>query len=289
MPTPKTGVRRGPKPFPGTRRNRCDLRVPPAQPILRSKTTYPRKRRIEVLLWLINYRVADTRKNDFGEPFPPRVKLGQQQLSYEEQREMRLRRDPVVYRPPTYREAELFWKIRAGTIAHWWQTREKYLSPAQLEKARDYKIQPSPYGGSYKPQPPQPPQPTQSQTIAQSSIQHTSAHITPPQPSQLQPGVVQPQIPVVEISDDSESDSADFDSDDDEDLLDVESAVADVGGVQDQPQPQPQPQVQPLPPPQQQEQEQQQEKPQVTQESPQSDESDEDAEGFEDPELFGSI
>ncbi|KAI2463450.1 hypothetical protein F4781DRAFT_124357 [Annulohypoxylon bovei var. microspora] len=279
---PRSGVKPGPKPFPGTRRKRCDLRVPPVQPI-RHHHRYPRKRKIDVLTWLVNYRVADTRKNEFGEPPAPRLKSGQEPLSEEQLREIRLCKDPVIYRPATYREAEKHWKIQGAIIASWWQGKKKYLPPAELEKSKYYMTQSSP-NRAFKPQP------SQNQTVTQNGIQPPTLQPTMNAATQSRAGVAQPHQAVVEISDDSESDSGGFISDDDEDLPDIETAIANARNKGDD---QMSKDIREL----------QQifddsdtdiipntnEGASIDPQDPQDNEDGEDAEGYEDPELFGSI
>ncbi|KAI1214766.1 uncharacterized protein F4807DRAFT_455217 [Annulohypoxylon truncatum] len=194
---PRCGVKRGPKPFPGTRRKRCDLRVPPVQPI-RHNHRYPRKREIDVLTWLVNHRVADARKNEFGEPLAPRLKSGQEPLSEEQLREIR----------------------PCAIIAAWWQQREKYHPPAEIEKSRYYLIQSS-HHRNFKP-------PSQNKSVAQNSIEPPSLQPTSNAATQSRAGVAHPRQAVVEISDESESDSGSFINDGDEDLPDIETAIANT-------------------------------------------------------------
>ena len=106
--------KRGPKPFPGSRRKRCNLRVPPPQPVLRPKTTYTKEQKTEVLLYLIHHRI------------------------YEVGRCAAFPHDVVVSRTPTYRDAEKYWRIPIPTIDSWWRNREKYLPPAELEHVKSY-------------------------------------------------------------------------------------------------------------------------------------------------------
>ncbi|KAI1254420.1 hypothetical protein MGN70_003823 [Eutypa lata] len=138
----KTRNKRGPKPFPGTRRKRCDLRVPPPQPIVRPKTTYNKKRKTDVLMYLIHHRLADARGFDQRDHYFPitRMRQGMAPLSMEEAKQRREYWDKgaVVYRPPTLRDAENFWKIPHSTITHWWKKREKYLPASELERVKDY-------------------------------------------------------------------------------------------------------------------------------------------------------
>ncbi|KAI1099609.1 hypothetical protein F4804DRAFT_77437 [Jackrogersella minutella] len=221
--TSRTGGKRGPKPFPGTRRKRCDLRVPAFQPIREHPKQYSRKRRSEVLLWLIHHRVADSRKNDFGEPPAPRLKPGQTPLSNEEHREIRMCKSSIIYRPPTFKEAEEFWKIQSTTIRLWWLSKGKYISPAEVENARLYRCQPS-LDSTFK----------QTLGVAQNSFQPPALQSTSNAAAQLPPSDVQPQPSVVEISDDSDSHPGGYNSDDDEDLPDVETVISNAHGMDDQ-------------------------------------------------------
>ncbi|KAI3324912.1 hypothetical protein HD806DRAFT_533515 [Xylariaceae sp. AK1471] len=135
---PRTGGKKGPKRFPGSRRKRCNLRVPPVKPIMRPKNHHPRKRKVEVLLWLIDNRVAVTQGNLWGEPLLGiALRKGQSRLTDEEHKTLKefWRVNGVLYRPPTYKEAKSFWRINTGSIAHWWANRKKWLSPADYERS----------------------------------------------------------------------------------------------------------------------------------------------------------
>ncbi|KAI0884371.1 uncharacterized protein GGS22DRAFT_22539 [Annulohypoxylon maeteangense] len=224
---PRSGVKRGPKPFPGTRRTRCDLRVPPVQSV-RHNNRYPKKRKIDVLLWLVNHRVADTRRNEFGQPPTPRLKSGQKPIPEEQLRELKQCKDHIIYRPATYREAEKHWNIQGAIIASWWQRKEKYLPSAEIEKSKYYMIKSSP-NRNFKP-----PGPSQNESAAQKSTEPPTLQPSSNAATQSRASVAQPKQAVVEISDDSEWDSNGFISDDDEDLPDIETAFVNSCSTEDE-------------------------------------------------------
>ena len=133
--------KRGPKPFPGTRRNRCNLRVPPPQPIVRPKSSYSRKHKTDVLLYLIHHRISDVREFRPDDHYvPTRRREGLAHLSAAEERDRRLcwENGAAVSRAPTYRDAERYWKIPLSTINAWWKNRGKYLPTHELERVKDY-------------------------------------------------------------------------------------------------------------------------------------------------------
>ncbi|RYP03978.1 hypothetical protein DL764_004749 [Monosporascus ibericus] len=130
--------KRGPKPFPGTRRMRCDLRVPPPQPIIRPRNTYTRKRRTDVLMWLIHHKIPEENQFRRGDSYAyTRTRAGIAPLPVHEENERRRKwaNGETIYRAPTYKDAERFWKVPAGSICQWWKKREKYLPPHELERA----------------------------------------------------------------------------------------------------------------------------------------------------------
>ncbi|RYP72726.1 hypothetical protein DL771_004062 [Monosporascus sp. 5C6A] len=130
--------KRGPKPFPGTRRKRCDLRVPPPQPIIRPRNTYTRKRRTDVLMWLIHHKIPEENRFRRGDSYAyTRTRAGIAPLPVHEENERRRKwaNGETIYRAPTYKDAERFWKVPAGSICQWWKKREKYLPPHELERA----------------------------------------------------------------------------------------------------------------------------------------------------------
>ncbi|KAI1458469.1 hypothetical protein F4805DRAFT_140448 [Annulohypoxylon moriforme] len=224
---PRPGIKRGPKSFSGTRRKRCDLRVPPVQPVqpVRHITRYSRKRKIDVLTWLVNHRVADISKNEFGEPPTPCLKSGQKPIPEEQLQELRQCKDHTIYRPATYREAEKYWNIQGTLIALWWQRREKYLPPAEIEKSKYYMIQSSP-NKKFKP-------PSQEKSVAQNSIEPPTLQPASNAATQSPTSVAQPKQAAVEISDDSGSDSDGFIGDDDEESPDIQPAIANTRNTGD--------------------------------------------------------
>ncbi|KAI1396437.1 hypothetical protein F4819DRAFT_491516 [Hypoxylon fuscum] len=276
---PPTGVRRGPKPFPGTRRKRCDLRVPPAQPVRRQHVRHPRKRKTEVLRWLIHHRVVDARKNEDGEPITVNnAKFGQKLPKYDKQRAFQQRKDPFIYRPPTYREAEQFWKINSGTISHWWSKKEKYLSPAEVEEAKVYKVE-------------SPPASMLNRETTQGSAQQHTLNMATPSGS----GDVQPQQTAVEISDDSDSDASDLGND--EDMPDIDTPFTNAESSEDQQMSRDTQELEQIfddsdvdvtPNPNEEHLVEDQQGTRDVYDLQQGDDSDEDGEGEEDPELFGS-
>ncbi|KAI1505659.1 hypothetical protein F5X99DRAFT_215070 [Biscogniauxia marginata] len=221
----KTTGKRGPKPFPGTRRKRCDLRVPPPKPILRHTHHCPRKRKIEVLTWLVCHLVSEPRRTEFGEPYvATRMKIGQARMTVQEQAELKQINNSfaVLYRPPTYLEAEAFWKIPCSTIARWWRRKEKYLPPDILEKAKSPRIELM--GGStpYRAFSP-------GVVSREGGPEATGAASTHADPSQ---GTTSEPV-AMDISDgsDSETDDSD-DSDSDEDLPDINTALGVSGNTE---------------------------------------------------------
>lgn len=155
MPRVPFGVphkKKGPKPFPGTRRKRCDLRVPPCEVIRRPTIHYPKKRKTQVLEWMLRNRIPEQRTCDSDSYHPLRNRSGEAPISYEELRDRRDVWDSggVVYRTPTYQDAGKFWRITPGTIVSWWLKKEKYLPAAEIEKL---KTRHSLTGRSYDPMP----------------------------------------------------------------------------------------------------------------------------------------
>ncbi|RYP72484.1 hypothetical protein DL770_007961 [Monosporascus sp. CRB-9-2] len=137
-PMENSRPKRGPKPFPGTRRKRCDLRVPPPQPIIRPRNTYTRKRRTDVLMWLIHHKIPEENQFRRGDSYAyTRTRAGIAPLPVHEENERRRKwaNGETIYRAPTYKDAERFWKVPAGSICQWWKKREKYLPPHELERA----------------------------------------------------------------------------------------------------------------------------------------------------------
>jgi hypothetical protein len=87
-------TRPGPKPKPLNERP-----YKPSKGIRRVERSYPKERKIEVILFRIHHRIQS---------ITPRTKL-------------------VSYRPPTFKEMEGFWKIPEQTMSDWWKNREKIL------------------------------------------------------------------------------------------------------------------------------------------------------------------
>ncbi|TPX11694.1 uncharacterized protein E0L32_007673 [Thyridium curvatum] len=126
-PAAKVHKKRGPKPKP------LSERVSKAtNPITRPTRRYSRKRKIEVLMYLIHHRVAE----------PP------QPLNARHRRRRLFGTAPVhniedglVYRLPTYEEASAFWKIPRSTILKWYQIRDQILEGPQPRKKQSNKGQ----------------------------------------------------------------------------------------------------------------------------------------------------
>jgi len=117
---PKSGGRRGPRPFVGSRRKRCDLRVPSVNPVKRHITIISRKRKIEVLLWLIDNCVALTGTPKTADIIVTMaVRDGATALTLEQERALEFFRvNGVVYCPPLYKEAAVFWSITKSSTVH---------------------------------------------------------------------------------------------------------------------------------------------------------------------------
>ncbi|KAI1488651.1 hypothetical protein F5X96DRAFT_66524 [Biscogniauxia mediterranea] len=208
--------RPGPRPFPGTRRKRCDLRVPPAKPIQRRVQRHTKKRKVEVLMWLAFQRVPEPRRTGSGPYIATRLKNGMSRPSADEQQRLAELNNPyaILYRPPTYQEAEEFWKISSSTIARWWVYKEKYLTPEIIEKIKDRPIEL--VGGT-----PSNPTMTINSPSAAWYAQQGSVSGTAAAPAGSQT--------VMEISDDSGSDPESDYSDDDEELPDLNTALGGGG------------------------------------------------------------
>ncbi|KAK4034006.1 hypothetical protein C8A01DRAFT_39524 [Parachaetomium inaequale] len=117
--------RPGPAPKPLSEK----LRAKPLKEVRRVKRKFTRERKIEVLLYLLNHRVADTRERRC-----PRRRMGQ---PHEEELTQPIAQGEngnfVWYRAPTYTEASKFWKIPVPTICGWWDSREKILEGTGIE------------------------------------------------------------------------------------------------------------------------------------------------------------
>ncbi|KAI1424391.1 hypothetical protein F5Y12DRAFT_715339 [Xylaria sp. FL1777] len=134
---PKKGIKPGPKKFPKGCRKRCDLRVPPAHHA-RPQSSFTRKRRTEVLLWLIDNRVATAQTTTVGEPYiASSVRQGQTPLTEDDHKALKeaFRENGVIYRPPTYQDASVIFNIGRANIASWWVKRKKYLSPNDYDRS----------------------------------------------------------------------------------------------------------------------------------------------------------
>ncbi|KUI63062.1 Lysine biosynthesis regulatory protein LYS14 [Cytospora mali] len=113
--------RRGPKPKAPHER---PWKEPKA--ILRPKTTYNKKRKQEVLLWLIHHRVEDVESSIPGRATTAKWREGEEGCVEKEPRTMP---DGSLkwFRTPTYHEASKFWKVSASTLTSWWKKRKEIL------------------------------------------------------------------------------------------------------------------------------------------------------------------
>ncbi|KAK4187958.1 hypothetical protein QBC35DRAFT_368659, partial [Podospora australis] len=99
------------------------------KPVRRVERSYPKERKIEVLLYLLNHRVPDARPRKV-----PRRRIGQPHESELTQPMVRDENGELVwYRAPTYAEASEFWKIPTPTIQGWWDSRDKLLEGTGIE------------------------------------------------------------------------------------------------------------------------------------------------------------
>ncbi|KAI0454585.1 hypothetical protein F5B21DRAFT_504279 [Xylaria acuta] len=55
---------------------------------------------------------------------------------------LRFRENGVIDRPPTFEEAEAFWKMNKTTVANWWSHRAKYLSPDDYDSSNELPVFP---------------------------------------------------------------------------------------------------------------------------------------------------
>ncbi|KAI0909034.1 hypothetical protein F4823DRAFT_456599 [Ustulina deusta] len=199
---PKKGTKPGPRQFPTGCRKRCDLRVPPAHHA-RPQSAIPRRRRVEVLLWLLNNRVASTQTTTYGKPYiASSLRQGQMRLTEDDHKALKeaFRKNGVIYRPPTYSDAARLFKIGRANIAYWWSLREKYLSPEDYDRSNKlpmYETTPGAGNPTSAPRPQVLPE-----TLVGTDADDDSDVSELPSPT------------VMEISDDS-----DFESDDDNDEL----------------------------------------------------------------------
>ncbi|KAI1110913.1 hypothetical protein F5Y14DRAFT_335803 [Nemania sp. NC0429] len=159
---PRKGTRRGPKEFPGSRRKRCDLRVPPAKTPVRIHVKHTREFKIDVLLWLINNRVAVTEASDRGGPWIASGSAARKSLRVltdDERKALKqaFRKNGVIYRPPTLEEGGIAWDIGPkSTVSNWWDNRQKFLSPRDYERSNNlpaYEVAP---GAGIPPPAPEP-------------------------------------------------------------------------------------------------------------------------------------
>ncbi|KAI0491153.1 hypothetical protein F4859DRAFT_36099 [Xylaria cf. heliscus] len=136
---------RGPKKFTGSRRKRCDLRVPPTKPIVRPLCRHTRKRKTEVMLWMLDSRVPVTKGNAFGVPHiisSSSNRRDRANLTEDERDALKkaFRENGVIYRLPTFKDAEAFWKINKTTVSDWWRCRSKYLSKDDYDRSHNLPV-----------------------------------------------------------------------------------------------------------------------------------------------------
>lgn len=84
----------------------------PAPPIKAPRRSYPKRKKLEVIQWILNERIYDPRRDDYDSK-APRLMKG---LEWE-----------GSYRPPTSREAEAHFKIDESNIKRWWLIRDEIL------------------------------------------------------------------------------------------------------------------------------------------------------------------
>lgn len=115
--------RRGPKPKPLAEKVK-EWKF--EKPKRRQERSYTRERKIEVIMFLLNHRVPDTRE------VMPRRRYGQYDVENEPPVE-----NPdgtfTYFRAPTYTEASEWWKIPTATICSWWDKRETILVGTGIE------------------------------------------------------------------------------------------------------------------------------------------------------------
>ncbi|EGZ76501.1 hypothetical protein NEUTE2DRAFT_77010 [Neurospora tetrasperma FGSC 2509] len=145
------------------------------KPVRRVERSYSRERKIEVLQFLLNHRIADYRPRK-----APRRRIGQPPHEQEPVPQTATRDangQLVWYRAPTYVEASEWWKIPIPTIQGWWDSREKILEGTGIELP---KSKPGDYPGSDQPRPgtrvefivnPQSPQPASREGSEQPQLQ----------------------------------------------------------------------------------------------------------------------
>ena len=99
------------------------------KPKTRPERTYSRERKMQVIMFLLNHRVPDTRL------VMPQRRVGQ--LVEDEPRgEIREDGTVVIYRAPTYAEASKWWQIPTATICSWWDRREKLFEGTGIELSK---------------------------------------------------------------------------------------------------------------------------------------------------------
>ncbi|KAI0194595.1 hypothetical protein F4808DRAFT_334770 [Astrocystis sublimbata] len=147
------GKKKGPKPFLGSRRKRCDLRVPPKKPLVHPLFNYSRKLKTDVLLWLTDNRVPVTQTNTAQGPYfvSANANRRNQSAMTEEDRDAlieALRGNGVIYRPPSIKEAAAHWQVDKDFIRDWWANRRDFLSPEDYDRSNKLPIYEAVPGGA---------------------------------------------------------------------------------------------------------------------------------------------
>ncbi|KAI0875534.1 hypothetical protein GGS24DRAFT_499753 [Hypoxylon argillaceum] len=217
---PRKGTKRGPKAFSGSRRTRCDLRVPPVKPLVRHQRSHPRDEKTKILLWLINNRIAIYKMSPRAELHLARAsayRKGRVPLTHEDRQTLRQAFDDngVIYRPPMFKEAAIYWNVKKGSVSTWWTDREKYLSPEDFDRSNKLPgCEVAPGAGIPKSAPRaqvllETPTPTD---VADSADTHDNDESDAAEPSPPPP-----PLNDAEMSDDSDIELDDDDNDDDDD------------------------------------------------------------------------
>ncbi|KAH8160593.1 hypothetical protein CIB48_g7655 [Xylaria polymorpha] len=223
------GTKRGPKKFTESRRKRCDLRVPPTKPIVRPHNRQTRKRKTEVLLWLIDNRVSVTKESPSGGPFlisPSATRRERTYLTQDEREALKqaFRENGVIYRPPIFQEAETFWKVKKTTIAGWWRERSKFLSAEDYDRSNKLPVYEIAPGFGIPKSAPRP------QVLPETPATADAVNTPDTDDDDASDAVGSSPPSVIEVSDDS-----DIELDDDEDELPELDAETLQAGTPDHP------------------------------------------------------
>lgn len=88
------------------------------KPLSRIERSYPRERKIEVLMFLLNHRITETHLPQRA----PRRRLGQP-AECEASYTITETGEKLYHRAPTYAEASAWYKVPMPTIHGWWDNR----------------------------------------------------------------------------------------------------------------------------------------------------------------------